>query len=844
MKALGKKLVNWCVLISLCCMITLLCGISVDAAESDFEYRVNGNNEVTITKYVGTEKNVVIPDTLGGGKVTAIGSNAFEYCSSLTSIMIPEGMKSIDSYAFYGCSSLASIEIPEGVTSIGSFAFFGCQSLMSIKIPESVTSMDTSAFGSCGSLKTAGPIGSGTNIEFGWTKSIPDRTFSECGSLTSIVIPEGVTRIGSSVFDNCRNLTSIVMPESLMSIGDKAFSGCSGLTSIVIPEGVTSIGWSAFDYCSSLEHIVIPESVTSMDSYVFEGCDGLKTAGPIGIGTNIEFGWTKSIPADAFLACSSLTSIVMPEGMIGIGSSAFSGCSSLTSIVIPKGVTSIGSSAFLECSSLGNIVIPEGMASIGHSAFEGCSSLTSIFIPGSVTSIGYSAFEGCSSLKTAGPIGSGTDIEFGWTKAIPAHAFDECSSLTNIMIPETVTSIGYSVFDGCSGLTNITIPEGVTSIGASAFSGCSSLTSIVIPNGVTSIGASAFSGCSSLESVTMSKVKIIGESAFEECTSLTSIVLPKTVTQINNYAFRNCTSLEKVLIKSQKAQMGDFVFFRAPLTIYGHAGSNVEIYAINEAINFIALPDLQKLSAFVERLYTLVLGREADENGLESWSNALITHESSGVDVGFGFVFSDECKDRSLSNEEFVNMLYLTFMNREADEDGRKAWVSQLDSGVEREKVFEGFVYSEEFLGICKEYGIEVGNTESVAAFAEALSHYRNQNADITAFVTRCYTKALGREYDPVGLEDWCRVIVTQEDTPTAVAKSFIFAEEFMAKGLDDEEYVKVLYQTFMGREADEVGLAGWISVLQSGEEDREKVLDGFAGSLEFAEILEGFGLN
>ena len=178
MKALGKKLVNWCVLISLCCMITLLCGISVDAAESDFEYRVNGNNEVTITKYVGTEKNVVIPDTLGGGKVTAIGSNAFEYCSSLTSIMIPEGMKSIDSYAFYGCSSLASIEIPEGVTSIGSFAFFGCQSLMSIKIPESVTSMDTSAFGSCGSLKTAGPIGSGTNIEFGWTKSIPDRTFS------------------------------------------------------------------------------------------------------------------------------------------------------------------------------------------------------------------------------------------------------------------------------------------------------------------------------------------------------------------------------------------------------------------------------------------------------------------------------------------------------------------------------------------------------------------------------------------------------------------------------------------------------------------------------------------
>ena len=247
---------------------------------------------------------------------------------------------------------------------------------------------------------------------------------------------------------------------------------------------------------------------------------------------------------------------------------------------------------------------------------------------------------------------------------------------------------------------------------------------------------------------------------------------------------------------------------------------------------------------FVKRLYDLVLTREADENGIASWVNALTTQESSGVDTGYGFVFSPECTERNLSNDDFVEMLYNTFMNRPSDEGGKSAWVSQLESGVEREKVLEGFIMSPEFAGICEEYGIAVGTIDSVAAFEEALSHYCNQNSDVTAFVARCYTKALGREYDPVGLEDWCRVIVTQEDTPTSVAKSFIFSEEFTGKNLNDEEYVKVLYRTFMGREADEVGLAGWVGVLQSGEEDREKVLEGFANSLEFEEILINFGLN
>lgn len=252
----------------------------------------------------------------------------------------------------------------------------------------------------------------------------------------------------------------------------------------------------------------------------------------------------------------------------------------------------------------------------------------------------------------------------------------------------------------------------------------------------------------------------------------------------------------------------------------------------------------ESVRAFAGRLYTLVLGREAEEAGLNDWTDALLGGRSNGVDVGYGFVFSDECKDRNLSNEDFVEMLYNTFMDRPSDEGGKAAWVAQLEAGVEREKILEGFIMSQEFAGICEEFGIAVGNVESVDAFAEALSHYCNQNADITMFVARCYTEALGRAYDPVGLEDWCRVIINQEDTPKAVAQCFIFSDEFVDKNLSNEDYIKVLYRTFLGREADEGGLAAWINVLESGEEDRAKVLEGFSDSEEFAGILESFGLK
>ena len=457
---------------------------------------------------------VIIPSTVTYNgttySVTSIGSGAFEYCRSLTSITIPNSVTSIGYVAFSLCSSLTSVTIGNSVTSIGDEAFRGCSSLTSINIPNSVTSIGYEAFSYCSSLtKTnyTGDIAGWCNIEFGnysanpmyyshnfhindqeikdlvipnSVTSIGGYAFSGCSSLTSVTIPNSVTSIGNWAFYDCSSLTSIIIPNSVTSIEESAFRGCSSLTSITIPNSVTSIGDQAFHYCSSLTSITIPNSVTSIGEW-------------------------------AFANCSSLTSVTIPNSVTSIGSSAFFGCSGLTSITIPNSVTSIGSSAFFGCSGLTSITIPNSVTSIGDNAFYNCSGLTSITIPNSVTSIGD-------------------------------EAFAKCSSLTSITIPNSVTSIGHGAFYGCSGLTSpvynahcfaymptsysgaYTIPEGIKQIAGAAFEDCSRLTSITIPNSVTSIGKYAFAYCSRLTSVTIgSGVTSIGDYAFRDCSGLTSV---------------------------------------------------------------------------------------------------------------------------------------------------------------------------------------------------------------------------------------------------------------------------------------------------------------------------------
>ena len=380
-----------------------------------------------------------------------------------------------------------------------------------------------------------------------------------------------------SKFIGCRSLTSLVIPDSVTRIGDGAFRGCKSLTDIVIPNSVTSIGDNAFEYCFSLSNLVIPDGVTSIEDNAFEGCYSLSSVVIPDSVSCIGFG--------AFKNCSSLTDIVIPDSVTSIGGYAFGCCESLTDIVIPNSVTSIGDNAFWYCSSLSSLVIPESVVNLNGNPFcrwDGelkCLSpyfiydnkvlfnkdkskiiafrdknTTSYVIPDSVTRIGGSAFANCSSLSRLVIPNSVTSIG--------ESAFWHCFSLSSLVIPNSVTSVGKWAFEGCISLGSLVIPDGVTSIGDGAFRDCSSLTSLVIPDGVTSIGDNAFRHCSSLRSIVIpDSVTSIGGYAFLDCKSLTSLVIPDSVTSIGDNAFRDCCSLKSLVIPNSVTSIGESAFW-------------------------------------------------------------------------------------------------------------------------------------------------------------------------------------------------------------------------------------------------------------------------------------------
>ncbi|MBO7189198.1 MAG: leucine-rich repeat protein [Alistipes sp.] len=299
----------------------------------------------------------------------------------------------------------------------------------------------------------------------------------------------------------------------------------TGKGKIVFESDVTTIGKEAFYSCGSLTSVTIPDSVTSIGNY-------------------------------AFANCYRLTSVTIPDSVTLIGDYAFSGCSSLTSVTIGDSVTTIGGWAFKYCNSLTSVTIGDSVTTIGESAFYWCN-LTSVTISDSVTTIGENAFDYCCSLTSVyiSDIAAWCNISFGSLDSNPLYYADNLylnnELVTDLIIPDSVTTIGDYALAWCKSLTSVTIPDSVTTIGRSAFNGCDSLTSVTIPDSVTKIGDFAFCHCSSLTSVTIGdSVTSIEYATFRYCENLTSVTIGDSVTTIGEKAFYGCSRLASVYCKA------------------------------------------------------------------------------------------------------------------------------------------------------------------------------------------------------------------------------------------------------------------------------------------------------
>lgn len=445
-------------------------------------------NEITGIKRVGANNTTVISADISElTSMTTLPIEAFDTCKNLESIILPDSLTTIEMNAFWGCNNLETINLPNSLTSIGICAFSSCTSLTSITLPNSLTSIGIGAFGGSGLTSINLP----NSITF-----IGNNAFAGCTSLTSITLPNSLTTLEYGLFQGS-GLTSITIPSSITTWSSDVFYNCTSLESITIPEGITAIGVGSFDTCESLTSTTLPASLTSIGDYAFYGCISQESITCLAT-TPPTLGY------DVFTDDSGCNIYVPWSADHSVYNSYVSSWSQYASRIVEmaepanlKIMTNNATYIFLYNSNLGpSIPQPHGVyLSSGLNKYYGDVKWFSINEITSVKRAGFSYDEEPNLVSI-----DASDLT-SWT-IIDQDAFSNCTSLTSITLPNSITTIGWYSFRNCRSLTSINFPNSLTTIDDYAFSNCDSLTSITLPNTITSIDYHAFGGCISLTSIT------------------------------------------------------------------------------------------------------------------------------------------------------------------------------------------------------------------------------------------------------------------------------------------------------------------------------------------------------
>ena len=570
--------------------------ISIAVAEGNtiYDSRNNCNAiiETATNSLIEGCQNTIIPSD-----ITCIESRAFGYCKNLTSINIPNSITTIKSEAFAHCSGLTSIYIPENTTIIENNILEGCSGLVSIVVADGNTMYDSR--NNCNAIiETATNTllsGCQTTVIPSDIVSIAEKAFANNSNLTTIDIPDNITEIGSYAFYGCSNLRDIVIPESITTLNDWTFAYCEALTYLTIPSSVTSINQGAFYECEVLTEININAQVPpTLNRQAFESVDrAVRIQVPAGCVeaycnaenwrefTNIrEQGLTLSV-GDKFFTDNLFFRIISENNEVAVtyaGSNKYSDGNNKQHIVIPEtvvynnirySVTAIDEFAFGQCDNLISITIPSSITYIANYAFLTSNSIIETIIVDENNPI-YDSRNNCNAIiETATNTliqGCKNTIISDGIEAIGVCAFYCCIDLTEIIFPQSITTLYDGSFAGCRGLTSVTLGDNVD-ICEFSFWGCNNLTEINTlhqeyltntdkgkeysrksASGYNTLGRGAFYGCEKLRSINLSEnIGFIADSVFYNCNELTTITIPRNVQKIEDNCFAGCNNINSII---------------------------------------------------------------------------------------------------------------------------------------------------------------------------------------------------------------------------------------------------------------------------------------------------------
>ena len=524
-----------------------------------YEYTLSKNAQdedvATITKYYGSVAAIIVPDTIDGYPVVAIGNEAFRGNKYLTAILIPDCITSIGDYAFAD-TNLDSLVLPDKLNKLGRRILSGNKGITEIAIPKTLKSVSSAyLYGMDGDGPFTESNIQRATIETGMT-DVPEHLFQRNSTLISVEIPDTVVKIGGYAFAQT-GVESIEIPDTVTRLEEGVLAETK-LAKLKLPRNIEFIGRRILSGNKGVTEITIPKSLKNVGSAYLYGIDG-----------------------DGPFTESNIKRAKIEAGMVKIPEHLFQRDSVLISVEIPDTVTEINAYAFAQ-TGLENIEIPESVIVLDNQVFAG-GNLIQINIPDSIENMGNAIFQGCSKLKTV----KLPTVRYN----IGSYMFADCISLEEIKFPKTVTTIWEHAFEGCSSLKKVEWSDCLESIKDNAFKGCTSLTEIVIPNTVRELGNGVLYDCDSLTNISVGAgISKLSESCFEHCDNLEKIVLPYTIKSIDKSAFKECIALKEITIPRNTSSIGTSVFsYPAKMTIYGVAGTYAEKYAGEQGIKFVAI---------------------------------------------------------------------------------------------------------------------------------------------------------------------------------------------------------------------------------------------------------------